>query len=282
MKTPRFPLLGLAFLATVAPADADPEPGSVVVEEGAGGDPRWSTSWLEVAGAKTYCLVVPSSPERVDSGVTLVMLHGAAFSVGTWQEIGTLAFMAEHGVRTVTVDLPGFGLSPGRKGTFGSAPSKADWLAVLLEQVAPGRRVVLVSPSMSGTFAVPYVEKYGATRGLVAWVPVAPVFPHQSAWELPEDVRRRVEVLAIYGELDTPKLPDADVITAAFEVSRKVIVRNGRHPCYLDNPPLFHAELLDLVRRHEASHPHVARDAAPSGMSSLLSKISSDHRRAHG
>lgn len=57
----------------------------------------------------------------------------------------------------------------------------------------PGPRVVSLWQALCiRTFAVPYVEKYGATRGLVAWVPVAPVFPHQSAWELPEDVRRGV------------------------------------------------------------------------------------------
>jgi uncharacterized alpha/beta hydrolase family protein len=35
-------------------------------------------------------------------------------------------------------------------------------------------------------------------------------------------VGNQVEVLAIYGEYDTNKLPDADVITAAFKVGHKV------------------------------------------------------------
>lgn len=128
-----------------------------------------------------------------------------------------------------------------------------------------------------------------------------------------------MEVLAIYGELDHSRLPDADVITSAFKVSRKVsrplrrrdaarhpsachllacgaevpcpvpavcqvIIRRGQHPCYLDNPPLFHQELLELVRRQETAHPHIGRDGpqGPTGMSSLLSKISSDSRHHRG
>jgi len=260
-------------LTLAGSARAEETPGQLQVEEytdGQGGHP-WRTSWLTVEGAKTYCVRVDPAPGN-DTGLTLVMLHGAAFSVKTWLELGTIEFMAQHGVPTVAVDLPGFGMSPGRKGGHGTAPSKEAWLSALLQLVAPRRRIILVSPSMSGSFAVPYLERYGTLDGLAAWVPVAPVFSHKRGWALPADTRESVEVLAIYGEYDTKKLPDADVITAAFKVSHKVVIKRGRHPCYLDNPALFHRELLSLVQRQMVAHTRLGREGG--GMTGLLDKIS--------
>eukprot|EP00191_Tetraselmis_sp_GSL018_P006442 CAMPEP_0177606444 /NCGR_PEP_ID=MMETSP0419_2-20121207/17312_1 /TAXON_ID=582737 /ORGANISM="Tetraselmis sp., Strain GSL018" /LENGTH=250 /DNA_ID=CAMNT_0019100809 /DNA_START=273 /DNA_END=1025 /DNA_ORIENTATION=+ len=203
---------------------------------------------LDIAGVPVHAVELNGAGASV-KGVVLVLLHGARFSVQTWEDLGTLSLMSSRGVHTVAVDLPGFGNSPGKKHALGSAASPAEWLSILLSTVVPeGSKALLVSPSMSGRYAVPYVEQHGGDGKLAAWVPVAPVGV-DSSWSPPQQAKDKVEVLAFYGELD-PKLPDADTLVSIFPNSKKVVVRNGKHPCYLDNPQLFHEELIDLVRKH--------------------------------
>lgn len=47
------------------------------------------------------------SPSSVPPGAQNVLfLHGAKFSAKTWEDIGTLEFVAEKGYRVAAVDLP--------------------------------------------------------------------------------------------------------------------------------------------------------------------------------
>lgn len=51
----------------------------------------------------------PPIPRRPD----VLLLHGQAFSSGTWQALGTLALLAAEGHRAVAIDLPGRSESAG-------------------------------------------------------------------------------------------------------------------------------------------------------------------------
>src|SRR3954447_15871404 len=102
-----------------------------------------------------------------------------------------MTVLAEAGYLVHAVDLPGYGKSaPG----FGSPQT---WLRVLLELLKIDRPVV-VSPSMSGRYALPLVtETAKKVAGFVAVAPVG-IMDHRDRLG-----QIAVPVLAIWGEKDT-------------------------------------------------------------------------------
>lgn len=171
-------------------------------------------------------------------GATVLLLHGAAFDSGTWEELGTLALLADAGFRAVAVDLPGFGASK-------AARADADHF---LESLLPGLGVehpLIVSPSMSGRFSLPFLLAH--PDRVAGFVPVAPV----GAVDYAERLRGcEVPALVVWGERDQVFPPSqAQTLAAAFGNARVLILPGARHPAYLDQPEIFHRELVAFAKR---------------------------------
>jgi abhydrolase domain-containing protein 14 len=100
----------------------------------------------------------------------VVLLHGQAFDAATWQRVGTLAALGERGIRAIAVDLPGHGITGG---TALNGAERAAFLEELLTALhAKQQLLVLVTPSMSGTYVLGWLADHAAE--LKAWVAVAP------------------------------------------------------------------------------------------------------------
>lgn len=186
---------------------------------------------------------VGGSPVRVREagpagGAPVVLLHGAAFTSRTWEELGTLDALARAGRRALAVDLPGFGDSAA--GTLAAE----DFLPALFDALAV-ERPVLVSPSMSGRFSLPFLLAH--PDRVAGFVPVAPV----GAVDYAERLRGcEVPALVVWGERDQVFPPSqAQTLAAAFGNARVLILPGARHPAYLDQPEIFHRELVAFAKR---------------------------------
>jgi pimeloyl-ACP methyl ester carboxylesterase len=187
--------------------------------------------WVEVEGGKVHYLI-----EGTEKGRPVVLLHGASFSSATWKQIGTMTVLSEAGYLVYAVDLPGYGES---SPSFGSHQT---WLRVFLDLLKIDRPVI-VSPSMSGRYALPLVtETPDMVSGFVAVAPVA----------IPEYQDRlgqiTAPVLAVWGENDT-LIPQtqADLLVGSVKTGRKVIIPDGSHAPYMDDSAGFNGVLLKFL-----------------------------------
>ena len=177
------------------------------------------------------------------SGAAVLLLHGAAFDSGTWEELGTLAVLAGAGFRAVAVDLPGFG---------GSKAAQAD-PEHFLEKLVPAlglERPVIVSPSLSGRFSFPFVLAH--PDQVAGFVPVAPVGAVDYAKRIHASP---VPALVVWGERDAIfPVSQAKPLAEAFSDGRVLVLPGARHPAYLDQSELFHRELVEFVKK--VTQPH--------------------------
>lgn len=188
---------------------------------------------LEVGGQRIHGLAAGEK-----AGAPVLLLHGAAFDSGTWKKLGTLGVLAGAGFRAVAVDLPGFG---------GSAGARADpdhFLEALLPALGIDRPVI-VSPSMSGRFSLPFVLAH--PERVAGFVPVAPVGAKEYAARLHASP---VPALVVWGERDTVFPPSlARPLADAFADARVLVLPGAPHPAYLEQPERFHRELVDFAER---------------------------------
>lgn len=198
--------------------------------------------------------------------VTLLLLHGAAFSSKTWQDLNTIQLLTAMGYRTVAIDLPGYANSPS---------AKLDKLTFLSKVVKTFNLIhpVVISPSISGLFSIPYVLKNWQEMG--GYIPIAPVGTNlleninisaegsnEKLQRIPDVLKEflqppvpnldkyKVPTMVIYGEKDRKR---NSALLSLLPYSQTVEIPNGNHPAYLDNPPMWHKLLYNFLRHVEIS-----------------------------
>ncbi len=168
--------------------------------------------------------------------VSILLLHGASFTAQTWQEIGTLELLTKQGYRAVAVDIPGYGRSQR------ISVSRLGFLREILNNLNLNLPI-LVSPSMSGGYSLPFVINHGDQLG--GFVAVSPV-----GIERFQDKLKGIKLptLAIWGSNDRiVPVAQADLLVKLMPNSQKVILTDAGHACYMRKTEEFHKHLIKFI-----------------------------------
>ena len=189
------------------------------------------SEYLQIQGANIHYLTAGKAENR-----PVLLLHGASFSAQTWQDIGTLELLAASEYQAVAVDLPGYGKSENITG------NRAQFLPKLLDKLNLDQPV-LISPSMSGGYSLPFVVNHAdKLRGFVA---VAPIQISKFSQQL-QGVN--LPTLAIWGSNDRiVPTAQADLLVKIMPNVTKVILIDAGHACYLKATDDFHQHLLKFI-----------------------------------
>ena len=97
---------------------------------------------------------------------------------------------------------------------------------------------------MSGSISLPYL--FERQSKLSAYVPVAPVSANQHT--AAEYKKIQIPTLIVYGEKDLGLGRKGATYLSNIPNSKELVIPNGKHPCYLDDPELWHKNLIQFVK----------------------------------
>ena len=184
-------------------------------------------------GNISYLHAGPPSSDRL-----VVFLHGAAFSARTWQIVGTLDSLADAGIRSVALELPGSvnGLSGPRQSTA----HRRTLLGAFVRELGWQQRVLVVAASAGGKVGSPFVFEH--PEQAAGYVSIAALL------DVPSDANTSsVPALVIWGALDSPGRSEATM--HAFASAHRVILPLAPHPAYLKEPVRFSSLVLAFAGR---------------------------------
>ncbi|NWU28327.1 ABHEA protein, partial [Mystacornis crossleyi] len=139
--------------------------------------------------------------------------------------------------------IPGYGDSPPVEMVV-TAQGRRTFLDHVLQELGM-QRPVLISPSMSGRFALPFLLAHGDR--LAGFVPIAPVGTKDYTAEQYRGVQ--TPTLILYGDRDTRLAPQALQNLQHLPEHRVAVLPGAGHACYLDKPEDFHRALLGFLRQ---------------------------------
>ncbi|XP_007888695.1 protein ABHD14B [Callorhinchus milii] len=197
---------------------------------------------IEVSGKRLFIRL--TAPKEQPPKLSVLLLHGIRFSSANWFTIKTLEVLADNGYHAVAIDLPGYGESK-----MTTTTDKVGELvpASFLKEVCEAlhlEQVVLISPSMSGMYSLPFVFEYPSM--VKAFIPVAPICTNMFTPE--QYASLQVPSLIVYGDQDA-QLGKQSFDSLKNLANHKVMVMKGAgHACYLDRPEEWNQALLKYLQ----------------------------------
>ncbi|XP_061730318.1 protein ABHD14A [Nerophis ophidion] len=188
-------------------------------------------------------LPLDSAGRQILPRLQVVLLHGQAFTSKTWEDLGTMALLASNGYHALAMDLPGYGKSPSSE-ALKNDQNRVGLLSRFMESLGV-RSAVLVSPSMSGHYSIPFLMKNSAQ--LRGFVPIAPVGTRSYTPQEYQNIQ--TPTLIVFGALDTNLGAQSHKNLAQLPHYSVLKLDEARHACYMDKPRAFHQGLIDFLSK---------------------------------
>ena len=190
------------------------------------------TQIIDISGCQVHTLQGGDK-----SKATVFFLHGKAFQAETWLELGTLQAVTDAGFSVIAIDLPGFGKTP-------DANLSPETVITGVMQAVDLKKMILVGPSMGGKIALEFTLAHpDSIMGLVLIGAVGVEENKSQLHNLPEST------LIVWGENDQISDPaNGKLLKEQIDGSTLVTFQGAKHPCYMEQPELWHTTLLDFVR----------------------------------
>jgi len=205
-----------------------------VVNTSNGGEPAMSKvkqKFVDVGNCRVNTLSVSNQ-----GGKDVLMLHGMSFRADTWKDIGTLDALGAAGYNVVAADMPGFGDTV----KCGAGPDKV--LVGLIEKLGLDRPV-LVGPSMGGRISLNFALDHPEMIGGLVLVGCVSVEENRDRLK-----NIKVPTFIVWGSRDhIAPMSNAQLLNKEVRGSRLLVIEGAKHPAYLDDPELWHRELLKFL-----------------------------------
>ncbi|KAK3088851.1 hypothetical protein FSP39_024587 [Pinctada imbricata] len=196
-------------------------------------------------GDPVSILTQKASPQGSSKGDVL-FLHGQAFSSQTWVDLKTLQIVAGLGYNAVAIDLPNGSKSKSDKV---NVKDKNKFLEDVIKELKI-RAPVIISPSMSGSFSLPYLFHMAPDKvkeRMSGFVPVAPISTEDFT---PEQYKQiTIPVAIVYGENDKTIGPESVKNLSNFPSKELHELKGAGHPAYMDKPEEWHKILTDFLKK---------------------------------
>ncbi|XP_074532871.1 protein ABHD14A [Halichoeres trimaculatus] len=186
-------------------------------------------------------LPVDGAGRQILPRLQVVLLHGQAFTSKTWEELGTMALLATNGYQALAMDLPGYGKSPDSE-ALKTDQNRVDLLSRFMESLGV-RAAVLLSPSMSGRYSIPFLIKNNAQ--LHGFIPIAPVSTRSYSPQQYQSIQ--TPTLIVFGALDTNLGAQSHKNLIQLPQHSVLKLEGARHACYMDKPREFHQGLINFL-----------------------------------
>jgi abhydrolase domain-containing protein 14 len=205
---------------------------ALVLAVGCRDEPARGARDLTIGGATVHA--IDRSPKGQAKGVVL-FLHGGAYTSEVWDRTGLLDDVVGAGWRGVAIDMPGSG------GSDETSLGEVEFLDAVVDEL--GDAPVIVSPSASGAYSLPYVAAHpDRVRG---YVPVAPV--GADAFRMPAG-ETAPPSMVVWGSEDPVIDPSQAPHLADALGGRLEVVDGAGHSVYEDHTPAFRRLLLGMLR----------------------------------
>ena len=186
-----------------------------------------------------YCYMEQSIQVKLGRGISCIHILPVTLDYFYFIKFSTgiLTRLSENGYNVVAIDLPGYG---------GTESLKYDHLhQVILEKIIASLsldRPAIISPSFSGLYSIDYILRN--PKGLLAFIPVAPVFPENFGNLSSESLDtiasvQSIPAFVVWGSKDSPGKKRSRHLLTIFKKGISFEIEGASHPCYLDEPDMF-------------------------------------------